>query len=81
VSCWISNFSFSSQETRVSIYYGFRTLRMEAEGTKRKLEDISKEVVVSEYDTCVHCKCRIDINSDWAAPCNYHIGEHYIISL
>jgi hypothetical protein len=52
---------------------------METEGNKRKLEDISKEVVVSEYDTCVHCKRRIDIYSDWEEPCKYHTGEYHNI--
>lgn len=73
----------SSRETPFSCnsraHGRFRRLSMETEGNKRKLEDISKEVVLPEYDTCVHCKRKIVMTSEWAEPCNYHPGEPLII--
>jgi hypothetical protein len=50
---------------------------MEAEGKKRKLEEISVEELVPKLDTCVHCEREFDhnLNDGEHDPCEYHPGE------
>jgi hypothetical protein len=50
---------------------------MEAEGKKRKLEEISVEELVPKLDTCVNCECEFDhnLNDGEHDPCEYHPGE------
>jgi hypothetical protein len=50
---------------------------MEAEGKKRKLEEISVEELVPKLDTCVNCEREFDhhLNDGEHDLCDYHPGE------
>jgi hypothetical protein len=48
------------------------------EGRKRKLDDVSADVLVPRFDTCSHCGEEFNVTLNKGEVCSWHVGKSSI---
>jgi len=64
-----------------NIAESFLLIQASSDGKKRKLEDVSREVLVPKYDTCANCDEEFNVALNEGEQCSWHTGQLYTFKM